>query len=61
MQKIPIFGTGIVVFLILIIGKGLDGQESVPPLSKPINIVVILDTSDRVSQEENPVQLERTL
>ena len=32
-----------------------------PPPSKPINIVVILDTSDRVSKEKNPDQLEKDI
>lgn len=56
MRKTKIFGVTIAVFLILIVGKGLDGQESKPPPSKPINIVVIIDTSDRVSEERNPNQ-----
>ena len=61
MEKIKVFGTIIAIFLILIVGKGSDGQESKPPPSKPINIVVILDTSDRVSKEKNPDQLEKDI
>ncbi len=61
MEKIKVFGTIIGVFLILIVGKGLDGQESKLPPPKPINIVVILDTSDRVSKERNPDQLEKDI
>ena len=56
MRKTKIFGVTIAVFLILIVGEESDGQESKPPPSKPINIVVIIDTSDRVSKERNPNQ-----
>ena len=56
MRKTKIFGVTITVFLILMVGKESDGQKSKPPPSKPINIVVIIDTSDRVSQERNPSQ-----
>ena len=61
MKNTRIFGAAIAAFLILIIGKGSKGQESKPLPSKPINIVVILDTSDRVSNEKNPDQLERDI
>ena len=56
MKKTKVFGTAIAVFLVLIVGEGLEGQESKPPPSKPVNIVVILDTSDRISKEKNPGQ-----
>ena len=61
MKKTKVFGATIAVFFVLIVGKGSDGQESKPPPSKPINIVVILDTSDRVSKEKNPDQLEKDI
>ena len=61
MQQTKVVGTALVIFLILTVGRGLDGQESEPPFSKPINIVVILDTSDRVSKERNPNQLEKDI
>ena len=61
MKKTKVFGATIAVFFVLIVGKGSDGQESNPPPSKPINIVVILDTSDRVSKEKNPDQLEKDI
>ena len=56
MKKTKVFGTTIAVFVILILGKGVDGQEPKPPPSKPVNIVVILDTSDRVARERHPDQ-----
>lgn len=56
MQKTKVFGTTIALFCVLIVGNVSDGQESKQPPSKPINIVVILDTSDRVSKERNPSQ-----
>ena len=61
MNKTNIFGTGIVILLILIVGKGVEGQASEPPLSPGINIVVILDTSDRISRAENPDQLDKDI
>lgn len=61
MKKTKIFGVTIAVFLILIVGAESDGQESKPPPSKPINIVVIIDTSDRVSQERSLDQAARDI
>ena len=61
MRKTKIFGMTIAVFLILIVGEESDGQESKPPPSKPINIVVIIDTSDRVSNERNPNQVAKDI
>ena len=37
----------------------LDGQESLSP--NVLNIIVILDTSDRVSREKHPRQIERDI
>ena len=61
MTQIKVFGSIIAVCLILIVGQRSDGNESEPPLSKPVNIIVILDTSDRISSEENPGQLEKDI
>ncbi len=61
MEKIKVLGTAIAVFLVLIVGQGSEGQESRPPPSKLVNIVVILDTSDRISRERNPDQLEKDI
>ena len=61
MKKTKVFGTTIAVFLTLIVGTGSDGQESKPTPSKPVNIVVILDTSDRVSKERNPGQADKDI
>ena len=61
MEKTKVFRTAIAIFFILIVGKGSDGKESDPPPSKLVNIVVILDTSDRVSKEKNPNQLKKDI
>lgn len=59
MEKAKIFGTAIAICLILMVGRETRGQESETPPSKPINVVVILDTSDRVAKEKNPNQLKK--
>ena len=59
MEKTKVFGTTIAVFLILIVGNRSDGQGSEPSPPKPVNIVVILDISDRVSREKNPYQADK--
>ena len=41
--------------------KGIGRARIKPPPSKPINIVVILDTSDRVSTERSPGQAARDI
>ena len=61
MEKTKILGIIIVVFFILIVGRESDGQESKSSPSQPINIVVILDTSDRVSKERNPNQAAKDI
>lgn len=61
MEKAKILGTAIAVFFILIVGNKSDGQESKSSPSKPVNIVVILDTSDRVSKEKNPNQAAKDI
>ena len=61
MRKTKIFGVTIAVFLILIVGEESDGQESKPPPSKPANIVVIIDTSDRISKQRSLGQAARDI
>ena len=61
MEKIKILGTIFIAFLILIGGCSgcLDpSPQTTRPKPKPINIIVILDTSDRISNRENPTQVE---
>ena len=61
MEKIKILGTIFIGFLILIGGCGGCSDPSpqiTRPKPKPINIIVILDTSDRISHRENPTQVE---
>ena len=57
-MKKKVFGVISAVFFILMMDRGSDGQESKSPPAKSVNIVVILDTSDRVSKEKNPDQPE---
>ena len=54
-----IFVVACTVFLTLLNVPKSDGQESLPP--KDLNIIVILDTSDRVSREMHPDQIERDI
>lgn len=61
MEKTKIFGTVIAAFLILMVGKGSEGNKSESPSPTSINIVVILDTSNRISKAKNPDQLERDI
>ena len=59
MEKTKIFGTVLVVFSILIAGCG--GCSDPPPQQdrpKPLNIIVILDTSNRISKEKTPNQVK---
>ena len=60
MERIKIFGTTVAIFILMIV-KGSDGQQSKPSPSQPVNIVVILDTSDRVSTERNPDQAAKDI
>ena len=57
-MKQKIFRVISAIFFVLIMGKESEGQESKSPSAKPVNIVVILDTSDRVSKEKNPDQAD---
>ena len=61
MKKISVFKITIAVLFILMLGRESDGQESKSPLSQSLNIVVILDTSDRVSKERNPNQADKDI
>ena len=58
MRKMKIFVVVCAVFFCLLNVNKSNGQETNSPSSKPINIVVILDTSDRVSREKHPDQVE---
>ena len=58
MNKIKGFGTVFAVFFILIAGYiGCDPPPKPPP-TEPINVIVILDTSDRISKDKNLHQAE---
>lgn len=54
-----IFVVACTVFLTLVNVNKSDGQESLPP--NFLNIIVILDTSDRVSRERHPRQIKRDI
>ena len=59
MDKIKIPGTVFAVFFSLMVGYiGCTDPPPKPPPPQPINIIVILDTSDRVSADKNPGQDE---
>lgn len=59
MKKIRVFVTIWAIFLLFLPICKLDGQESAAPSVTPINIIVILDTSNRVSKEKHPGQAQR--
>ena len=48
-----------VIFFSILNVKTSDGEASKSPSFKPLNIIVILDTSDRVSQKKHPGQVDR--
>ena len=57
MKKTKIFGTVLVTLSILIAGcGGCSDPPPKPDRPKPLNIIVILDISDRISKRENPNQ-----
>ena len=59
MEKIKISGTVSAVFFLLMVGYiGCTDPPSKSPPPQPMNIIVILDTSDRVSADKNPGQAE---
>ena len=59
MKKINIFLALYVIFFMLTNVGVVSGQKS--ETLKPINIIVIIDTSDRVSKEKHPHQRERDI
>lgn len=66
MAQMKIFGIVFAVFFVFLVGCKSDsseaiGQESESAASKALNIVVILDTSDRISKEKHPGQVQRDL
>ena len=59
MEKTRIFGALFAVFSILIGGCGGCAEPPAKPIPpKPINMIVILDTSDRISAERKPEQVK---
>ena len=57
MDKIKDFRIVFAVFFISITGYiGCTNPPPKPPPTKPINVIVILDTSDRISKDKNPHQ-----
>ena len=61
MQKIQIFVILGTVFFIFQTACQPEKKKSKPPLPKAINIVVILDTSDRISKEKHPDQTQKDI
>lgn len=66
-DKISVFAyLSVVTALALMVGCTSDksdakNQPSQPSLMKPANIIVIIDTSDRVSKARNPHQIEKDI
>ena len=61
MRKIQIFVILCTIFFLSQLACKSDGKESIAPSPKAINIVVILDTSDRISKEKHPEQTQRDI
>lgn len=61
MKNMKIFTVVCVVFFSLLNVNKSDGKETKLPSFKPINIVVILDTSNRVSKKKHLGQVERDI
>lgn len=59
MSKVRVFVTVCAIFFMFLPICRLDGQESGSPSVTPINIIVILDTSNRISKEKHPGQVQR--
>ena len=55
-QKIVVMS---VVFFLLFFSSKLESKESESSVIKPLNIIVILDTSNRISEKKHPGQIER--
>ena len=59
MKKIKVFGIMFAIFSTLIIGcVGCSDPPPKPTQSKPLNIIVILDISNRISSEKKPNQIK---
>lgn len=61
MRKMKIFVVVCVVFFFLLDVNKSDGKESKSTVPNVLNIVVILDTSDRVSKKKHPSQMKRDI
>ena len=61
MRKLQIFVILCTVFFIFQPTCKSDGEESGSPPSKTMNIVVLLDTSDRISKEKHPDQTQKDI
>lgn len=59
MVKMKIFVSVCAALFILLNADKSDGKESKSSPPKAVNIIVILDTSNRVSKEKHPGQVER--
>ena len=59
MDKMRGLATAFAIFFLWI--GGCTDPLPKPPPPKPVNIIVILDTSDRVSKEKNPDQTEKDI
>ena len=61
MKKTKIFIVVCAVFFSLLNASKSDGKESKIPSPNVLNIIVVLDTSDRVSKEKHPDQMKRDI
>ena len=61
MQKTKNFVVVCVILFCFVNVKVSDGRESVPSASKGVNVIIVIDTSDRISQEKHPGQVERDI
>lgn len=67
MDKIKVLGTIFVVFSFLLIAGCISDKSDAKDISskqgtfKPVNIIVILDISDRISKTKNPRQVEKDI
>ena len=66
-KKIKIFASLFAISLLVLTGgctsdkSNAEDLSSKPSLTKPVNIIVIVDTSDRVSKAKNPRQVEKDI
>ena len=61
MRKMKIFVVVCAVFFSLLNTSKSDGKESKIPSPNVLNIIVILDTSDRISKKKHPGQMKRDI